>query len=97
MNDETSSSENSQSSSATPLDVLDNSEIASSDTPLDESNSITLLESALSNTTTSETTTIPTYDSWMEKPLNDYTVTEGLLLCVVAALLVIAVLKLFKL
>lgn len=49
------------------------------------------------STETIETIDIPpAYDSWIEKPLNDYTVTEGLLLLIVIFAIAAAILKLFK-
>lgn len=92
------------------FDVLDDSQSVSSSTPLDESNLLDnstsqSIESALSNsssttsepTAPTEVTVIRPYENWTSVPLDDYTVTEGLLLCVVAALLILAIMKLFKL
>lgn len=89
--------------------VLQTAESLPTDTPIAASSDalapsavsdVTMLESALSNseTTTTETTsTPPDYDSWLNKPIDDYTPTEGMLLLLVTIAIAALVAKIFDL
>lgn len=81
---EVSSSENVQAVSSGSLDILGGSEIVSSAVSMPSGSS-----SIVQNVD-------PAYASWIEKPLNEYSTTEGLLLLLVIFALLAFIVRLFR-